>query len=181
MTKHISEETISAWLDRQLDSGEMDQVDGHLRDCSECRANAEEMSAVTEVFRRPETAELPPHLWRRIAANLDVAPASRRPRLRGWLMPAIGRPFWARAAAAVLAVAILAAGGAIFIERRSAADFEKRALAELRLAQNSLTALDAESYNPFRPAGAAYREGNPFSRDHLRPDVNPFRSAAGDR
>jgi len=181
MITHISEEEISAWVDRQLDHGEMERVESHLRDCGECRAAAEEMSAMVEAFRAAGTAELPPYLWRRIAANLDKAASPRRLDLQSWFLPALGRPLWTRAAAAVLAVMILATGGAMFIKHKSAADFEKRALAEMQLAQSSLVALDAESYNPFRTAGAAFREGNPFSRDPLRPDVNPFRSAPGGR
>ncbi len=164
-----------------MDPGEMDLVEAHLRDCGECRALAGEMSAMAEVFRLAEPAELPPYLWGRIAANLRQEASPRPGRLQSWFMPALGHPFLMRAAAAVLAVAVLAAGGAIYIERKSAADFERRALAEMQLAQNSLVAHDAESYNPFRTAGATYEEENPFSRDRLRPDINPFRSAGGDR
>jgi hypothetical protein len=136
---------------------------------------------VTEAFRAAETVELPPYLWGRIAASLELEkePSPRQTGLRNWVMPAIGSPLLARAAAAVLAIAILAAGGAIYIERKSAANLEMQA--EIQHAQNNLVALDAESYNPFRTAGAAYREVNPFSRDQVGPDVNPFRSAAGDR
>jgi anti-sigma factor RsiW len=177
MMKHISEEEISAWVDRQLDPGEMGRVESHIRDCSECRAAADEMSAMVEVFRSAERAELPSYLWGRIAADLETAAPSRRLGLRNWLLPVIGRPLWTRAAAAVLAIMVLAAGGAIYIEHKSAAE----ALAEIQLAQNSLAALEAESYNPFRTAGAAIGEVNPFSRDQLRPDVNPFRSASGGR
>jgi anti-sigma factor RsiW len=181
MVKHISEEEISAWVDRQLNSGEMGRIESHLRGCGECRAAAGEMAAVAEAFRSTEIAELPPYLWSRIAKNLNEAALPRRKGLRSWLLPAAGRPIWARAAATVLAVMVLAMGGTIFIEHRSAADFEKRALAEMQIAQNSLAALDAETYNPFRTTGAASGEGNPFSRDQLSPDINPFRSAAGDR
>jgi hypothetical protein len=136
---------------------------------------------MAEAFRSTEIAELPPYLWSRIATNLNESASPRRPGLPSWLLPAAGRPIWTRAAATVLAVMVLAMGGTIFIEHRSAADFEKRALAEMQLAQNSLAALDAETYNPFRTTGAAFGEGNPFSRDQLSPDINPFRSAAGDR
>ena len=181
MIKHISEEEISAWVDRQLEPGEMGRVETHIRDCSECRAAADEMSRLAEMFRAAETAELPPYLWGRIAADLETAAPSRRLGLRNWLLPVIGRPLWMRAAAAALAVIVLAAGGAIFIEHRSAAEFKEQALAEMQIAQNNLVALDAESYNPFRSAGVAVTEGNPFSRDQLRPDVNPFRSASGGR
>jgi anti-sigma factor RsiW len=181
MIRHLPEEQISAWVDRQLDPGERDQVEDHLRDCAECRAVANEMSAMAEVFRAAETAELPPYLWTRIAAHLETETSPPRGRLRSWLTPAIGSPIWMRAAAAVLAVAILAAGGAIYTEYKSAADFQRRALAEMQLAKNSLAALDAESYNPFRTAGAARREENPFSRDRVSPEINPFRSAGGDR
>ncbi len=181
MIEHLPEEQISAWLDRQLDPGEMDRVGDHLRACRECRAVADEMSAMAEIFRAAETAELPPYLWTRIATHLESETSPRRDRLRSWFMPAISSPVWTRVAAGILAVAILAAGGAIYIEHKSAADFERRALAEMQLAQNSLVALDAESYNPFRSAGASYREENPFSRDRVRPDINPFRSAGGDR
>jgi len=181
--KHLSEELISAWVDGQLESGEMDQVECHLRDCGGCRAAADEMSAVTEAFRAAETVELPPYLWGRIAASLELEkdPSPRQTGFRNWVMPVIGSPLLARAAAAVLAVAILATGGAIYIERKSAENLEMQALAEIQHAQNGLVALDAESYNPFRTAGAAYREVNPFSRDRVGPDINPFRSAAGDR
>jgi anti-sigma factor RsiW len=181
MVKHIFEEQISAWVDGQLEPAEMSRVESHLRDCGECRAAADEMSAMVEAFRAAETAELPPSLWGRIAANLDREASPRRAGLRSWILPVIGNPLWVRAAAALLAVAILAAGGAIYFERKSAADFERRALAEMQLAQNSLVALDAESYNPFRTAGAAFRDENPFSRDQVRPDINPFRSATGGR
>jgi len=181
MVKHISEEEISAWVDRQLDPGESGWIETHLRSCGECCAAAEEMSAMAAALRSTETAELPPYLWSRIATDLEKAASPRRQGFRSWLLQTTGRPIWMRAAATVLAVMVLAMGGAIFIVHRSAADFEKRALAEMQLAQNSLVALDAESYNPFRTAEAAFREGNPFSRDQLRPDVNPFRSAAGDR
>jgi anti-sigma factor RsiW len=179
--KHLSEDLISAWVDGQLEPGEMDQVECHLRDCGGCRATADEMSALTEAFRAAETAELPPYLWGRIAASLQKEASPRQTGFRSWVMPVFGNPLLARAAAAVLAIAILAAGGAIYIERKSAAAFKRQALAEMQLAQNSLVALDAESYNPFRTAGAAYREVNPFSRDQVRPDINPFRSAAGNR
>ena len=159
----------------------MDQVECHLRDCGGCRAAADEMSAVTEAFRAAEDAELPPYLWGRIAARLEKEASPRPTGLRSWVIPGIGNPLLARAAAAVLVIAILATGGAIYIEHKSAAAFKRQALAEMQLAQNSLVALDAESYNPFRTAGAAYREVNPFSRDRVGPDINPFRSAAGDR
>jgi anti-sigma factor RsiW len=181
MIGHISEEQISAWVDRQLDPGETRQIEDHLRDCAECRAAADDMSAIAEVFRSAETAELPPYLWSRIATHLESETSPQRSRVRSWFMPAISRPLWTRAAAAILAVAILAAGGALYVEHKSAADLERRALAEMQLAQNSLVALGAESYNPFRTAGAAYREENPFSRDRVRPEINPFRSAGGDR
>ncbi len=181
MVKHILEEQISAWVDRQLEPAEMGQIEGHLRDCAECRAAADEMSAMAEAFRAVETAELPPSLWGRIAANLDKEALPRRAGLLSWIMRIIGNPLWVRAAAALLAVAILAAGGAIYFERKLAADIERRALAEMQRAQNGLVALDAESYNPFRTAEAAFREENPFSRDQMRPDINPFRSATGGR
>jgi anti-sigma factor RsiW len=181
MTKHISEVEVSAWVDRQLDPVEMGQVESHIRVCSECRAAADEMSALVEAFRSAEAAELPPYLWGRIAASLEKAALPRTMDLRSWRMPVLGRPLWMRAAAAVLAVMILAAGGAIYIEHRSAAEFEQQALAEMQLAQNNLAALEAVSYNPFRTAGAAISEENPFLRDQLRPDVNPFRSASGGR
>ena len=177
--KHLSDELISAWVDGQLETGEMDQVECHLRDCGGCRATADEMSAVTEAFRAAEDAELPPYLWGRIAARLEKEASPRPTGLRSWVIPGIGNPLLARAAAAVLVIAILATGGAIYIERKSAANLEMQA--EIQRAHNSLVALDTESYNPFRTAGAAYREVNPFSRDQVRPDINPFRSAAGDR
>jgi hypothetical protein len=67
------------------------------------------------------------------------------------------------------------------MEYRSAAEHEKQALTEIQLSQNRLAALEAESYNPFRIDGVVSSERNPFSRDQLRPDINPFRSAEGGR
>jgi anti-sigma factor RsiW len=181
MVKHISEEEISAWVDGQLGPGESGQVESHIRDCGECRAAAEEMSALAEAFRATEIAELPPYIWSRIEANLDNAVPARGRKLWSRFVPVIGHPVWMRATAAILAVVVLAVGGALFIEYRSAAEIEKRALTEIQLSQNRLAALEAESYNPFRTAGAASSERNPFSRDQLRPDINPFRSAEGGR
>jgi anti-sigma factor RsiW len=182
MVKHISEEEISAWVDRQLDPGEAGRIESHLRGCGECHAAAGEMSAMAEAFRSTEIAELPPYLWDRIATNLDNKGSHRRADLRSWFLPVLDRPMWARASAAVLAVMVLAAGGTIFIEHRSAAELKERALLEeIQVARNSLAALDSETFNPFRTGGAASSKGNPFSRDQLSPDINPFRSAAGDR
>lgn len=181
MVKHISEEEISAWVDGQLGPGETGQVEHHVRECSECRSAAKEMSALAEAFRATEIADVPPYIWSRIEANLDKAVPTREGSLWSRFFPVIGHPVWMRAAAAMIAVVILAVGGALFIEYRSAAEFEKRALTEIQLSQNRLAALEAESYNPFRTAGAASSERNPFSRDRLRPDINPFRSAEGGR
>ena len=43
MIEHLPEEQISAWVDRQLEPGEMGRVEGHLRDCRECREAADEI------------------------------------------------------------------------------------------------------------------------------------------
>jgi anti-sigma factor RsiW len=181
MVRHISEEEISAWVDGQLGPGESAQVESHIRDCGECRAAAKEMSALAEAFRATEIAELPSYIWSRIEANLDNAVPARGPNLRSRFVPVIGHPVWMRATAAILAVVVLAVGGALFMEYRSAAEHEKQALTEIQLSQNRLAALEAESYNPFRIDGVVSSERNPFSRDQLRPDINPFRSAEGGR
>jgi anti-sigma-K factor RskA len=181
MVKHISEEEISAWVDGQLGPGASGRVESHIRDCGDCRAAAKEMSALAEAFRATEIKELPPSIWSRVEANLESAVPARGRDLWSRFVPVIGHPVWMRATAAILAVVVLAVGGALFIEYRSAAEREKQALTEIQLSQNRLASLEAESYNPFRTAGAASSERNPFSRDQLRPDINPFRSAEGGR
>lgn len=177
MSGHISEEQISAWVDRQLNPAEMGRVEGHVRGCGECRATAEEYSAMMEVFRSADVPELRPFVWSRIAASLDNPPSPRRAGLRAWLLPAADRRIWIHARAMVLAVMVLAMGGVLFVEYRSSVDSERlEALAEIQFARDNLAALGTESYNPFRTTGSIDVEENPFSRDQLRPDVNPFRS-----
>lgn len=177
MKTHISQEQISAWVDRQLDPEAMAEINRHLEACADCQAAAHEMSDLTAAFRSAAALELPPHLWARISAGLQEASADRRGRLRRLLVPALGQPTWAPAAAVAAVAALTLMAGVLWVEQRSAARLQELAFAEIEQMQQSLSSLDAEKFNPFRLPDSGGAEANPFTRGNPNPALNPFSGA----
>lgn len=180
MKGHVPEKHISAWLDRELESGDAARVEEHLRACDSCRRSAREMTEIGTVFRAAGDLELPPFLWARIESALDRhQPAPAAARRAPWFIPASFRLGFLGAAAASL---VLAAAGFLLLRTATESAYRKRTLSEIERARISVTAsLREESYNPFFRPMSADREANPFSRDQLDPGFNPFRPAPGTR
>ena len=109
------EDRLGAYLDAELEAGERAAVESHLHACASCR---EELAALREVHAALLRAELPEpeaRYWGSFATRVDARLASSQPsttgswieRLIGWFLPP-GRLAWARAAAAVATVTLLA-------------------------------------------------------------------------
>lgn len=160
MTTHISQEQLSAWLDRQLEDDVTRGIEQHLECCQSCRAALEEMSTLNRLFREMRVLEPPSYLWTRISAGLDEAePAPKR-----WLSKLgfpIGRPGWLRAEVWALA-ATLAIGGTAAVLHWSAVRAERLQLAAIDRAYHALLPQNAESYNPFATSPWNDTETNPF-------------------
>jgi predicted anti-sigma-YlaC factor YlaD len=104
-----SGDLLSALLDGELTAEERAAVTAHLRECGDCRAEAEGLASVRSAVRSLPALELPPGL-------LGAPAARRRPRRA---------PFaWAAAAvvAGVVGVAALTGGDARPIDLGSVAD-----------------------------------------------------------
>ncbi len=181
MTRHIPEDQISAWVDRQLEPQAIAAVEAHLQVCAECRALAEEMSAIGEAYRSAESLELPPLLWTRIASGMAEAPSRKRRSPASWLPLALARPSWFPVPALVLALIISTIGTVLFVEYRSASRVEQLALAQIEATQKAMASLDAERHNPFRLPAPDDARMNPFARSSADPLANPFSAAQQNR
>ncbi len=177
MKGHVSASLISAWLDRQSDRQEAEQLGLHIETCERCRSLVGEMAAVDEMFRAAETLEPPPRLWTRIEAGLDAAPASRPGERWSHMFLPRTWPLWRPAHALVLAAALVVTVG-VLIGRFVAQDRSfDRAMAEIDRTHIALAGLQPERYNPFSAAGALDPALNPFVVNPLDRESNPFQSA----
>jgi predicted anti-sigma-YlaC factor YlaD len=181
MNRHIPEDQISAYLDRQLDHQAMALVENHLRVCADCRSVADEMSAITEAYRSAESLELPRNLWARIAAEVGEPPARRRWSPREWFSPLLARPSWVPVPALILVLMISLIGTVLLVEYRSASRSEQLALAQIEATQRTMASVDAEKHNPFRLPVPDDAKMNPFARKSVDPLINPFSAAQQDR
>ena len=71
---HISDQQMSAWLDRQLEAAKAAELEAHLRQCESCRCVQEELASTTGMFRNLEPLKAPAYLWTRVAAELEHSP-----------------------------------------------------------------------------------------------------------
>ncbi len=182
MRRHIPEDQISAWIDRQLDPEAAAMVEEHLHSCHECSALAQELSTITTAYRSAESLELPPHLWTRIAPGMANTPARiRRWHARDWLQPLLARPSWLPVPALVLALMISIIGTVLFVEYRSASRVEELALAQIEITRKAMDSLDVEKHNPFRLPAPDDANLNPFARSSADPHLNPFSAAQQNR
>jgi anti-sigma factor RsiW len=100
MTQHISTTQLHDYVDDMLGSEERAVVEMHLKECSACRNEREEISTlVAQVGALPESIMPMRDLRPGIAARLSETPVLRV-RKRSWLLPAL-----ATAAALVLVTA----------------------------------------------------------------------------
>ncbi len=174
MKPHLSEEIISQWMDKELDSRQSAQVEQHLAACDSCRAIESEMSEAGRLFRSMEIVEPPPYLWTRIAAELK---SDAKDKEHGWFYPMF-RPGWLRASvlapAALLLLTIVST--IAYVEYRAAARAEFVAIAEIDRAHNALMVLNTKNYNPFHEPTDVDAGANPFTPVRLKDQPNPFRT-----
>jgi putative zinc finger protein len=97
MTAHVRER-MSAYIDRELPPSDRAGVESHLRECTECAREVDELRAVDELARGSDVAAP--------AGYFDVLPGRLRARLSPRAPARV--PAWALALAAGLAVAVIA-------------------------------------------------------------------------
>ena len=173
MTNHPPQEQISALLDRQLDPKAAAEVELHLRQCENCRLFHEELALTSGLFGDLETLQTPAHLWTRVATELQQPTRRWRfPRLNwqgeGWVF----QPQFLIVAAAIL----LMVGGTLMVLHHRSVLSEVAVLAQIENVHASLAARDADVYNPFHASTRIYFDSNPFTRQQLSADSNPFES-----
>jgi anti-sigma factor RsiW len=185
MNSHVSQESISEWLDGQLSGEDEARIAEHVRTCDECRSIHAEMAAITKLFKEAEPLRPPAGLWTRIANELDAPGAERVAPLHplvGTTPPsrAYSLPFWLQARAWIPATALLVTltiGGSVTVmQYRSHSRLRALEFAEIDHVQNSLLASNLESSNPFRSSAVPDTNHNPFSQRELQSASNPFRS-----
>ena len=144
----ISDETLRAYFDGELESAELVKIEAHLKDCPACRARAEEISAVASHVAesllaldgtpRAITEDNPQIALARFRANLPAEQPARQP-FYVRIFPRRARLAWA----AGLAAAILL-GSLAFPSARS---FAQMLLATLRVQKVQTVSLDFASFN----------------------------------
>ena len=180
MSGHPPQEQISAWIDGQLEGEEADQLSLHLQQCESCRQVQWELTLTTQLYRDLEAPEAPAYLWTRVAAELP--PQERRERFawskwRGeW--PLISS---VRLAAVVLGLLVVVGTAVVMFHRQSMPPAEMAVLTQIDAVHASLTARNAEFYNPFHTSARLSADSNPFTRSRVEADSNPFESMRGRR
>jgi hypothetical protein len=174
--QHIKEEQLSAFLDRQLDASENDQVDRHLRECETCRDLFEEMREVTRFFLSVEKLEPSPFLWTRIAAGFESEKRkklSKRGRLAS-IFAGMRRFGWNSGIAAAALGILLFIGITILREP----NIDPAALAEIDRVHQRLAKEDFDAFNPFSFGSPSDFDTNPFKGARLsgRIDSAPLKS-----
>ena len=77
MTDHLSVETLSTYLDRELVGSEYRQVEAHLESCLQCREHLQSMQKVVGRLQAMDRLTPPPHLGfliRRLASTAASRP-----------------------------------------------------------------------------------------------------------
>jgi len=97
---------VSESFDGPLDPPAGSRLEGHLRDCAECRKVRADLAAVMAGARSFDTPSVPADAWIRIRARLREAEASTERPSRGFA----ARPRFAPAVAALALVAVAAGG-----------------------------------------------------------------------
>jgi anti-sigma factor RsiW len=182
MTRHLSEDLISQWVDRELDPRQAAQVEEHLKNCENCHAVQQEISALSRLYQTETALEPPPYLWNRIAAQIGEESRSERRRFfsLGRLLPRdglrqpawIGTPIWAPAAVLLVVISCTLA----IMHYQAAERAQSAAIMEIDRAHSALTALNTKNYNPFHEPTAMDTGTNPFTRIQLKDQPNPFRN-----
>lgn len=79
-------ELISSCHDKELDEEKKKQIEEHLKECSECRREFEEMGKFEEVMNKMELKKPPREVWQIYWASIY----NRLERRIGWILLSIG-------------------------------------------------------------------------------------------
>jgi len=181
MRRHISDEDLSAWVDRELPSAEFSRVEQHLKSCDRCRMLERELALMTQAFRSAERLSLPPAVWPRIESALQASfPGEQVKRRFDWLRwPQFA--ISARNLAFAMVILALLGGLVTVFEYRMLRQNEIAAIVEIDRAHTELVAYSPTEYNPFRFSIGKSFESNPFAQKGLMDNANPFRPLLGNR
>ena len=122
MTCHAYDADIGDYVDGTLPSDRAAALEVHLGSCARCSALAADFKTLRSATAGLERRNAPPHVWTRVAAELDAHGHHRRGRL-AWAAPGISwwpGFAWRSAVAASILVAILAGGA--WLSWREASD-----------------------------------------------------------
>ncbi|MGA2741516.1 MAG: FecR domain-containing protein [Bryobacteraceae bacterium] len=95
-TRHISRQ-LAAYLDGQLTQPRAQRAEIHLRQCTRCRAEYEQVRLGMQMVEHLPLVEAPDAIWLSVEAALEARPASQTQSLVRWR--------WAVAATVILALA----------------------------------------------------------------------------
>ena len=79
-------ELISSYHDKELDEEKKKQIEEHLKECSECRREFEEMGKFEEVMNKMELKKPPREVWQIYWTSIY----NRLERRIGWILLSIG-------------------------------------------------------------------------------------------
>jgi predicted anti-sigma-YlaC factor YlaD len=79
-------ELISSYHDKELDEEKKKQIEEHLKECSECRREFEEMGKFEEVMNKMELKKPPREVWQIYWASIY----NRLERRIGWILLSFG-------------------------------------------------------------------------------------------
>jgi len=71
MCCELIERQLGRYVDRELPAAERDQVETHLKSCSNCRAEFQEMRDLVGGIAQPDSVAVPRSLWENIERRLD--------------------------------------------------------------------------------------------------------------
>ncbi len=111
--KHVKEE-LSAYLDGELDAGQVALVESHLAACVSCRQELESMRGLQRIMDAARVEVPTRRMWLAIQARLDAGEAVPEPGWREklaawWPRPGLGGPWPAFAGALALALVVFLA------------------------------------------------------------------------
>ena len=155
MNIHENTALLDAFVDGELTSDEMVQVQAHLDECPECRAYVDDAMAIRAAFPTAEDLPLPADFAKNVMAAVTKTPQSR-PKKQPWGKLA--------AAAACLALIVLVQHGTLGGTGSSSAAYDTAAVMDVAAAERSMDA-------PSASAG---------SDDAADDGADPFTATSGD-
>jgi hypothetical protein len=86
MTRHLSTEQLSSYMDGETGPSQAERIEEHLGSCPACRGQLESMEQLVLKLHRIERPALPPVLAAGVRRQIAAAPEPRGLRQRLWLL-----------------------------------------------------------------------------------------------